>query len=110
MDWKDALSAIDTSDMDPGTAVPVASPEENPVGESQTLTLVYERKGRKGRPVTIIVGFDWPDDRIAGLLTRLQTRMGVGGSVRGGEMLLQGDCRARVASLLREMGHKVKGI
>lgn len=110
MDWKDILSSIDTSGMDPGTSDPIATQDTDSAVGAQTLTLVYERKGRKGKPATIIVGFDWPDDRIAQLLTHLQTRLGVGGSARGGEILLQGDCRERVARLLREMGHKVKGV
>lgn len=40
----------------------------------QTLTIVYERKGRKGKPATIVTGFDWPDPDVAQLLSKLQSR------------------------------------
>ena len=114
MDWKDALSALaedmpDNSAAEPETSEPAATEAAlNP----QTLTLFYEKKGRKGKAVTIIAGFDdtWTDEDVAALLSMLQSGLGVGGSSRGGEILLQGDCRTRAAAHLRTLGHKVKGI
>lgn len=111
MDWKDTLSALaDELPRDPEEPQQETTegPEPAPADKPQKLSLVYERKGRKGKPATIIVGFDWPDDRIAALLSQLQKRLGIGGSSRGGEILLQGDCRDRVAPLLRSLGHQVK--
>lgn len=111
MDWKDTLSALaDELPRDPEEPQQETTdePEPAPADKPQKLSLVYERKGRKGKPATIIVGFDWSDDRIAALLSQLQKRLGIGGSSRGGEILLQGDCRDRVAPLLRSLGHQVK--
>lgn len=100
------LSSID--DLPPGDDNIEVSSEKESDKKSQTLTLIYEKKGRKGKPATIIIGFDMPDKEISALLSYLQSRLGVGGSSRGGEILLQGDCRERVAVLLREKGYKVK--
>ena len=38
----------------------------------------------------------------------LKTKVGVGGSSRCGEILLQGDCKAKTAEILKNKGYKVK--
>lgn len=76
---------------------------------SRQLRVSIERKGRAGKTATIIEGFT-PDDDIAAIASRLKSRLATGGSARGCEILIQGDRRADAASILREMGHKVKGI
>lgn len=108
-DWKDILSAAAADMPDDGHNGDDNIPEAVEPHAVQHLTLIYERKGRKGKPATIIIGFDQPDCEVARILSQLQRKLGVGGSSRGGEILLQGDCRERVAVILREMGHKVKG-
>ena len=76
---------------------------------SRQLCVSMERKGRAGKTATIVEGFS-PDDDIAAIASKLKTRLGTGGSARGCEILIQGDRRADVAAILRELGHKVKGI
>ena len=107
MDWKDALSAL-ADELPAGNEpeTPAVTPPAAP--RKQRLTMVYEKKGRKGKPATIIEGFDMEDEEISALLSKMQKRLGVGGSARGGEMLLQGDCRERAAAFLRELGHDVR--
>lgn len=59
-----------------------------------------ERKGRGGKTATIIEGFPGSDSELKALATRLKQQLGVGGSARGGEILIQGDCRQRLRELL----------
>ncbi len=59
-----------------------------------------ERKGRGGKTATIIEGFPGTDDELKALATRLKQQLGVGGSARDGEILIQGDCRTRLRELL----------
>lgn len=74
---------------------------------SRRLRLFYEKKGRAGKPATIIEGFDPDDDTEALSVARmLKQRIGCGGSARGGEILLQGDRREQATKLLRESGYK----
>ena len=42
------------------------------------------------------------------MLKSLQTACGAGGTVKAGELELQGDHRERVAEKLKELGYKVK--
>lgn len=109
-DWKDALAALNASG-----AVPRAEDEAEPQPESatparskQTLHIAYERKGRKGKPATIVYGFDCADDEVESVAASLKKKIGVGGSARGGEILLQGDWREKAAELLRQMGYNIK--
>lgn len=109
-DWKDALAPLAASGDVPQAApeTPGTMDEESPATKPAILHIAYERKGRKGKPATIVYGFDCPDDELQRVAADLKKRIGVGGSARGGEILLQGDWRQRAADLLREMGFKVK--
>lgn len=111
-DWKDALAALrgavpageDDSAQTTDDGVEAAN------AKTQTLEIVYERKGRGGHPATIVVcpqGMADNDvDTLAGTLRR---RLGVGGSARGGEILLQGDRRDALRTILPGLGFKTKG-
>ena len=52
---------------------------------------------------------DWKDalGKAFKVAAQLKRTLGVGGSARGGEILIQGDFRERVADELRKMGFKV---
>ncbi len=115
MDWKDQLGALlNSGELPEGPDTP-ASPESNPETEKKKLpglNVVFERKGRGGKSATIIEGFgNQTDKEIADLAARLKSRLGIGGSARGGEILLQGDQRSpRLKELLNAEGYKTKGI
>ncbi len=76
------------------------------------IQIFFEKKGRAGKPATIIDGFpsDGSEDKICNELAgTLKKRLGRGGSARGGEILIQGDCRESLRKILRELGYEVKG-
>lgn len=85
------------------------TPEKEPDRRKETLEIVFERKGRGGKSATIICGFLDSDARVAELASRIKKRLATGGSVSGGEILIQGDRRKDVAAFLRAEGYKVKG-
>lgn len=74
------------------------------------LDISYERKGRGGRPATIISGFgdDYDSVRVDELAATLKRRLATGGSARGGEILLQGDRRQELSRLLESMSIKYR--
>ena len=82
-----------------------ATPRSHPA-----LIVSMERKGRGGKTATIISGFTMDDSEVAEIASRLKSRLGTGGSARGGEILIQGDRREDVAAWLRGQGYKVKGV
>lgn len=82
------------------------SEEETLSPGEQRLHVHMERKGRKGKTVTLITGFVGRSSDLEELSKELKAKCGIGGSVKEGEVILQGEVVGRVASLLREMGYK----
>ena len=116
MDWKDALASL--SGLPEGEASDKGLTEDNtvlrtqsevPSGQKAPLHVLIEKKGRGGKTATIIEGFEISDDEIEEIAHTLKKKLGTGGSSRGGEILIQGDRKADVVRLLKEMGFKVKG-
>ena len=104
-DWKDALGAL-MGDLPQGDA---PAPEETPVSESRQRgrLRVMRDKRRGGKIATIIDGFTIADDRIEALASDIKRSLGCGGSVRDGEILVQGDGLDAVVAFLRTKGYKV---
>ncbi len=77
--------------------------------QQQTLRLRYETKHRGGKPVTIVSSFIGLEADLNELGRTLKVKCGTGGTVKEGEIIIQGDFRERIKSILTEMGYKVKG-
>lgn len=74
----------------------------------QRLHVQMERKGHGGKTATMVLGFVGSDDDLQQLAKTLKTRCGVGGSARGGEILIQGDKVQQVKEILASLGYNVK--
>ncbi|MBD5291407.1 MAG: translation initiation factor [Bacteroides sp.] len=108
MDWKDALgSLLNDPTLPPGDDVPDAgSSEKKPAPNAGRLRLFKERKGRGGKTVIIVEGFSCNEEELSELAAWLKKKLGVGGSARNGEILVQGDCADKVRALLSEKGFR----
>jgi translation initiation factor 1 len=73
----------------------------------QTATLKLENR-RKGKTVTTIGGLDPAASDLAGLLKRLKSACGAGGTIDQGRIEVQGDQREKIAAALREIGYNVQ--
>lgn len=115
IDWKQQLSQL-AGQIQTDNQQRVANPLPNlsAVAEAATvapprkpmLTLFYEK--RRGKPSTIICGFEQSSAELKQLASLLKQRLACGGSERDGEILLQGDVRDRVRPILKAEGYKVK--
>ena len=75
---------------------------------TQPVRVRLERKGRKGKVVSIITGVKSPDVGKRALAKQLKDKLGCGGAVKGADIEIQGDQRERLVALLNELGYRAK--
>ncbi len=79
-----------------------------PSPSSQKLIVAIDRRNRGGKQVTLIKGFIGNSEDLMSLSKVLKVKCGVGGSVKDGEIIIQGDFRDKIVSLLTSMGYATK--
>ncbi|NHF60022.1 translation initiation factor [Flavobacteriaceae bacterium TP-CH-4] len=68
----------------------------------------YEK--RKGKPITILEGYNGAESDFKKLAKELKTRLSVGGSFKEGKIIIQGDYRDKIMHILKEKGFNVKRV
>ena len=92
------------------------APDPEPLPDSeaefkvQQLEAHFSNKGRAGKTVTLIRGFEGTVQELKVLAKLLKQAVGVGGSIKDGEIIIQGNYREQLIEILQKMGHRVKRI
>ena len=128
-DWKSALAALGATDDNVETSENKDVDRKKRVGvvystntdfdysedaqdeaislpkNQQKLRLYIERAGRGGKTVTIVKFFVGSEDDMVALCKLIKQKCGVGGSVKDGEIIIQGDHRERLLDILKKEGY-----
>lgn len=74
----------------------------------QQLKVQASRKGRKGKTVTEISGFQSSEDTLTELAKKLKNHCGAGGAVKDNTIEVQGDHSEKIQQFLVGLGYKAK--
>lgn len=78
--------------------------------KDQHLEAHFSNKGRGGKTVTIISGFQGSESALKSLAKLLKTKCSVGGTVKDGEIIIQGKYRDKIITILEKEGYRVKRV
>ncbi|MCX6134852.1 MAG: translation initiation factor [Ignavibacteriales bacterium] len=84
----------------------VKKPEHD--GRNKTVRVRLDTKGRKGKAVTLVEGLQHNPTTMEEIARVLKQHCGAGGTMKKGNIEIQGDQRERVAQKLREMNYVVR--
>lgn len=110
-DWKDRLNIVYSTNPDFSYEMEDDEEQVTLSPQQQNLRVQLDRKNRGGKVVTLITGFVGTENDLKELGKTLKTKCGVGGNVKDGEVLIQGDFKQKIIDLLQKEGYtKTKGI
>lgn len=68
----------------------------------------YEK--RKGKPITILEGYNGATSDFKKLAKEIKSKLSVGGSFKDEKIIIQGDYRDKIMAMLKEKGFTVKRV
>ena len=87
-----------------------ASKKEKPKFWVQDQPILCKYEKRKGKPITILEGYEGTDADLKALTRELKTLLGVGGTYKNELIIIQGDYRDKIMLYLQENGFKTKRV
>ena len=115
-DWRDKLGAAFGAELEqlkaetPEVEAAPASWIDTLIAQQgrQQVNVMLDKRNRNGKKVTLVTDLLCDDDTLKELARELKAHCGVGGSARGGEILIQGDFRDKVLAQLKARGLKAR--
>lgn len=74
--------------------------------EKQNLRVTLDSKQRAGRIVTLIDGFIGTEEDLKELAKLLKNKCGVGGSVKEGQIIIQGAFKDKILAILHDNNYR----
>jgi len=106
MDFKDQLKSLFPNHKIQDE--PVNIDKSNIWLQNEPLLCKYEK--RKGKPITIIEGYNGAVKDFKILAKEIKTKLSVGGSFKNESIIIQGDYRDKIMEILQNKGFSVKRV
>jgi translation initiation factor 1 len=107
-DWKNREGVVYSTSNDFDYQYQQQEEAETLPNQQQNLIVKLDKSMRAGKQVTLVVGFIGNTTDLESLGKLLKTKCGVGGSVKDGEVIIQGDHRDKMVAVLQKEGYKAK--
>ncbi len=107
-DWKERLGVVYSTNQNFDYETETEDEEKTLPPKQQNLRVMLDKRNRKGKAVTLVTNFVGQESDLKELGKKLKSKCGVGGSVKNGEIIIQGDFRDRIVTILKSDGYKVK--
>lgn len=109
-DWKKRDGVVYSTSSDFEFSYPQNEEAQTLPPQQQNLKVQLDKSMRAGKQVTLVTGFVGTGDDLDTLGKLLKSKCGVGGSVKDGEVIIQGDHRDKIVQILQKEGYKAKRV
>lgn len=106
--WKERLGTVYSTNPDFNYEYEGDDDEETLEKNKQLLYIFRDNKQRKGKVVTIVENFIGTTDDLNDLGKLLKTKCGVGGAIKDRQIIIQGDLKEKIKTILEQEGYKTK--
>lgn len=103
-DWKERLNIVYSTNPDFTYSTDEKEEISTLPAQQQKLRVRVEKNHRGGKIVTIVSNFVGNESDMKELGRMLKTKCGVGGSVKDGDIMVQGDFKEKIVELLKKEG------
>lgn len=104
-DWKERLNIVYSTNPDFQYSTDEKEEIETLPKQQQRLRVNIEKHHRGGKTVTIVKNFTGSDEDLKELGRMLKMKCGVGGSVKEGEIIIQGEFKDKIIAILKAEGY-----
>lgn len=109
-DWKKRDGVVYSTDSSFEYSYQQNEQAETLPPQQQNLKVMLDKSMRAGKQVTLVNGFIGSGADLETLGKLLKSKCGVGGSVKDGEVIIQGDHRDKIVQILQKEGYKAKRV